>query len=198
MPMLIAGRDMQGIAGDYAFLGLVEFIWTIVGPGATRWWLVHRVCFLEMDILDQPTYLWNSICPPFVIFGCTYPRTAAMDGTKAVDWFGGLSILGLTVMVLLGLDFGSNLSLGFTQDHLPCRLWLSDVSSSSAARNAWQDWMQAFVGAEYYLPLYFQSAKEAAPFHSGLMVLPFVLTEAALSLAAGIIIHSTGRYLEVV
>ncbi|KAA8642272.1 uncharacterized protein ATNIH1004_011213 [Aspergillus tanneri] len=28
----------------------------------------------------------------------------------------------------------------------------------------------AFVGAEYYLPLYFQSAKEAAPFHSGLMV----------------------------
>lgn len=34
------------------------------------------------------------------------PRTKAMAGIKAIDWAGSLSILGLTLMLLLGLDFG--------------------------------------------------------------------------------------------
>ena len=34
------------------------------------------------------------------------PRTTIKDGLKAVDWFGSVSILGLTVMLLLGLNFG--------------------------------------------------------------------------------------------
>jgi hypothetical protein len=34
------------------------------------------------------------------------PRTRMMDGIKAVDWAGILSILGVTLMLLLGLDFG--------------------------------------------------------------------------------------------
>jgi hypothetical protein len=29
-----------------------------------------------------------------------------MDGVRAIDWFGCLSVLGLTLMLLLGLDFG--------------------------------------------------------------------------------------------
>lgn len=55
---------------------------------------------------------------------------------------------------------------------------------------------QAFLGAEYYLPLYFQSAKLASPFHSGLLILPFILAEALTSLAVGILIHRTGQYRE--
>lgn len=34
------------------------------------------------------------------------PKTKIMDGVKAIDWFGSVSILGLTLMLLLGLDFG--------------------------------------------------------------------------------------------
>lgn len=34
------------------------------------------------------------------------PKTKMMDGIKAIDWFGSLSVLGLTLMLLLGLDFG--------------------------------------------------------------------------------------------
>lgn len=34
------------------------------------------------------------------------PRTKAVEGIKAIDWFGSISILGLTLMLLLGLDFG--------------------------------------------------------------------------------------------
>lgn len=29
-----------------------------------------------------------------------------MDGIRAIDWFGSISILGLILMLLLGLDFG--------------------------------------------------------------------------------------------
>jgi hypothetical protein len=34
------------------------------------------------------------------------PKTGIADGFKAIDWFGSLSVLGLTLMLLLGLDFG--------------------------------------------------------------------------------------------
>ena len=34
------------------------------------------------------------------------PRTKVWDGIKAVDWLGIFTILGLTLMLLLGLDFG--------------------------------------------------------------------------------------------
>lgn len=34
------------------------------------------------------------------------PRTKVAQGLKAIDWFGSLSIVGLTLMLLLGLQFG--------------------------------------------------------------------------------------------
>jgi hypothetical protein len=34
------------------------------------------------------------------------PKTPVVAGLKAVDWFGSLSILGMTLMILLGLEFG--------------------------------------------------------------------------------------------
>lgn len=33
------------------------------------------------------------------------PRTRLGDGIKAIDWVGGVSILGMTLMILLGLNF---------------------------------------------------------------------------------------------
>lgn len=36
------------------------------------------------------------------------PRTSFWEGIKAVDWLGSLSILALTLMLLLGLNFGGN------------------------------------------------------------------------------------------
>ena len=37
-----------------------------------------------------------------------HPKTRLYDGIRAIDWFGSLSIIGLTVMVLLGLNFGGS------------------------------------------------------------------------------------------
>jgi MFS family permease len=34
------------------------------------------------------------------------PKTPLLDGLKAIDWFGSLSIIALVLMLLLGLEFG--------------------------------------------------------------------------------------------
>jgi MFS family permease len=52
------------------------------------------------------------------------------------------------------------------------------------------------IGTEYYLPLYFQSVKQASPLRSGLLILPMMVTEATVDILAGILIHQTGRYIE--
>ena len=57
---------------------------------------------------------------------------------------------------------------------------------------------QVFITAEYYLPLYFQSVQQAGPLHSGLLILPFCVTEATLGVLTGIFIHRTGRYIELI
>ena len=53
---------------------------------------------------------------------------------------------------------------------------------------------QAMIGPEFYLPLYFQSAKLARPLQSGLLGLPFVFLEGLGGISSGAIIHRTGRY----
>lgn len=52
------------------------------------------------------------------------------------------------------------------------------------------------MGPEFYLPLYFQSAKLAQPLQSGLLGLPFVFFEGIGGIASGLLIHHTGRYNE--
>ncbi|KAE8308361.1 major facilitator superfamily domain-containing protein [Aspergillus transmontanensis] len=242
MPMLIAGRGVQGIAGGgliqlitiiisdlfsvrlrSLFLGLIEFIWAIAGAlgpivgGAFtqsvswRWifWINLPVCGTAFVLL-------------LLFLDVHNPKTGVLDGIKAVDWFGSFSILGLTVMVLLGLDFGGA-TFPWSSPKVICLIVFGCLMSLffiySEKRLAKYPLMPlgifknrsnmacfivafthgfAFLGQEYYLPLYFQSAKEASPLHSGLLILPYVLAEAALSLAAGLIIHRTGHYLEVV
>lgn len=89
------------------YLGLLEFMWAIagaVGPimgGALtqavswRWiyWINLPVCGTAFLLL-------------LVFLDVHNPRTAMLDGIRAVDWSGSVSILGLTLMLLLGLDFG--------------------------------------------------------------------------------------------
>lgn len=58
--------------------------------------------------------------------------------------------------------------------------------------------LQVLNSAEYYLPLYFQAAKEASPLRSGLLLLPLILTEAFTGIGGGVYIHQVGRYIELI
>lgn len=51
---------------------------------------------------------------------------------------------------------------------------------------------------EWYLPLYFQSSRLASPLQSGVWSLPLIVTESIMSVIVGIIIHKTGRYLDII
>lgn len=52
------------------------------------------------------------------------------------------------------------------------------------------------MASEYYLPLYFQSALGASPIYSGVLIIPTLLSQAIMGIVCGVVIHSTGRYLE--
>lgn len=88
------------------YLGLLQLMWAVaggigpvVGGSLTqfvgwRWnfWInlpVSGSAFVMLLFLDVHN-----------------PKTGVVEGIKAIDWFGSLSLLGLMVMLLLGLNFG--------------------------------------------------------------------------------------------
>jgi Major Facilitator Superfamily len=56
----------------------------------------------------------------------------------------------------------------------------------------------SFIGDEYYLPLYFQSAKEASALKSGVLLVPQIVITSLTGVLSGIIVHQTGRYRELI
>ncbi|KAF7157309.1 hypothetical protein CNMCM5623_001432 [Aspergillus felis] len=242
MPMLIAGRALQGVAGGgllqlvtivisdlfsvrrrSLYLGLMEFIWALaggIGPllgGAFsqyvswRWsfWVNLPVCGLAFVLL-------------LLFLDVHNPKTKMLDGVRAIDWFGSLSILGLTLMLLLGLDFGgetfpwdspkviclivfgSLCSLLFIYSEkrlakyplMPMSLFAQTSNIATLAVTFAHGFV--FIAGEYYVPLYLQSVKEASPMRSGILVLPLVLSEAFAGIITGAVIHRTGRYRELI
>lgn len=126
MQMLIVGRSFQGAAGGglicmvnvgisdlfsvrerSLWLGLCEGIWALsgaVGPllgGVFAQAATWRWCFWVNLPISGTAFLLI-----LLFLDVHNPKTPAMEGIKAIDWFGCISILGVTVMLLLGLDLG--------------------------------------------------------------------------------------------
>ncbi|PYH72313.1 MDR family MFS transporter [Aspergillus vadensis CBS 113365] len=215
--------DLFSVRLRSLFLGLIEFIWAIAGAlgpivgGAFtqsvswRWifWINLPVCGTAFVLL-------------YVFLDIHNPRTPILAGIKAIDWWGSFSMLALIILLLLGLDFGGatfpwgspkviclivfGCLMSFAFIYSEKKLAKYPLMPLGVFRNRSNvacflvDFTHgfAYLGAEYYLPLYFQSAKESTPFRSGVLILPFVLTEAAFSLFSGLLIHRTGRYLEII
>jgi hypothetical protein len=149
------------------------------------------------------------------------PRTKLRDGVVAIDWLGTLAIVGLTLLLLLGMEFGGTVfpwsspkviclivfgvvMIGVfivTEKKLaqypliPMSLFQSGPTNAAFIL-AFAHGMVSF-GTEYYLPLYFQSVKQASPLRSGLFILPMMVTEAGTDILTGILIHRIGRYREI-
>jgi len=241
MQMLIAARALQGTAGGgliqlvyitisdlfsvrsrALYIGLLGVMWALAGSAGPliggaftqlvswRWcfWINLPVCGIAFVLL-------------LLFLDVHNPRTKLGEGVMAVDWFGTLSILAVTLLLLLGLDFAGatfpwnspkviclivfgTLMIGFflfsekrlaKYPLMPLSIF-KNWSNNAAFLVAFAHSMVS-IGAEYYLPLYFQSVKQASPLRSGILILPMTVTEAAVDIMVGILIHQTGRYREI-
>ncbi|KAK5134831.1 hypothetical protein LTR08_006063 [Meristemomyces frigidus] len=242
MRMLIAARALQGTAGGglmqlvtitisdlfsmrsrTLYLGLLEVMWAVAGGagpligGAFTQLVTWRWCFW----INLPVCVLTAVLL-FFFLDVHDPRTGLKDGLAAIDWLGTLSILAVTLMLLLGLNFGGTvfawssakvicllvfgaLMLGvfvFTEKRVAkyplMPLEMFNDRSNVAVFLAGVAQAMAFIAAEYYLPLYFQSVKQASPLRSGVLILPITVLEAVTGIGVGIFMHQTGRYREVI
>jgi hypothetical protein len=242
MHMLIAARALQGTAAGGLFqltavtisdlfslreralyFGLMGGVWAVAGSAGPliggafseliswRWcfWINLPVCGLSLALLVLFLDVHN-------------PRTKIRVGLAAIDWYGLVSFLAVSLLVLLGLNFGgatfpwnsatviSLLVIGvlmigvfiYSEKRLATYplmpLGVFKTLSNNAVILLALGHSMVNLGAEYYLPLYFQSVKEASPLLSGILLLPLTVTAAAVDVAAGILIHRTGRYREII
>ncbi|KAH8766609.1 major facilitator superfamily domain-containing protein [Diaporthe sp. PMI_573] len=147
------------------------------------------------------------------------PRTGVKEGLAAIDWLGSLTIVGGTLMILLGLEFGG---VTFPWDSpaviclivfgavlvgvfflvelrvakipvIPLRIFKQPSNLAVVGLSACHGFV--FISASYYLPLYFQGVLGADPLLSGVYVLPFTFIMGAASAVTGFVIKKTGKYL---
>ncbi|KAK4946592.1 hypothetical protein LTR10_014444 [Elasticomyces elasticus] len=138
------------------------------------------------------------------------------DRDKRMDWVGAASIVGLSVMILLSLDLGGVVSpwnspkvlglllgglvllagfifwegKGTSIPIMPFRL-MNGVSKVSPLVVCFT---HGFVNVSswYFLPLYFQAVWGASPTYSGVLLMPIVVVQAFVGLAAGGITYRFG------
>ncbi|KAH8660890.1 putative MFS transporter [Tricladium varicosporioides] len=242
MKMLIVGRTLQGVgAGGLIpmvlitvsdlfsirlrslFVGVMEVVWIVAGGAGP---------VLGGYFTEKLSWRWNfwvnlpisgvTFIVLFAFLDVHNPRTPLLEGFKAIDWFGSLSIIGLVLMLLLGLQFGgvtfpwnspevicliifgSLMSFFFIYSEkrlakyplMPLKLFTNRSNAACLLLTLWHG--MVYMAAEYYLPLYFQSAKGSSPLKSGLLVMPITTTESIAGIMVGIIIHRTGRYVELI
>ncbi|KAF2722575.1 hypothetical protein K431DRAFT_283713 [Polychaeton citri CBS 116435] len=242
MSMLIAARALQGVAGG----GIIQLVYIVIsdvwsmrrralilGSIETMWALASGVGPLLGGVFTQlATWRWifwvnlpiSGIAMVLILLFLDVhnPRTRLFDGVRAIDWFGTFSMLGVTLMILLGLNFGGvtfpwnsatvicllvfgTLLIGFflfseiklaRYPLVPLTVF-NGLSSTAVFLVGFAHGI-VFIGAEYYLPLFFQSVHQASPIRSGVLILPLVLCETASGFSTGMLMDKTGRYREAI
>ncbi|EPE24725.1 MFS general substrate transporter [Glarea lozoyensis ATCC 20868] len=237
--MLITARAIQGIGGGGLiilvnisisdlfsmrnrgkYFGMVGMVWAFasaVGPilgGVFTEKVSWRWCFyINLPITGCVFIL---LC---IFLHLDNPKTPVWDGLKAVDWAGSLAIVGGTLMLLLGLEFGG-ITYPWGSATVICLIVFGVVTAFLFILNEWKFARYpvmpmrlfnhpsnfaalgtcffhgyVFIAGTYYLPLYFQAVLGATPLLSGVYLLPLALSLSFVSAASGIFIKKTGRYL---
>lgn len=146
-------------------------------------------------------------------------KTPVWEGLKAIDWTGCLLVIGGTLMLLFGLDFGG-VSRPWNSATVICLIVFSVFIGALFVVNEKKlakypvipmDLFQhrsgvgsfvlcfchgfVFMGQAYYLPLYFQAILGMSQIMSGVYFLPYVVAISVSGALTGLIIQKTGKYL---
>ncbi|KAG4417652.1 hypothetical protein IFR04_009222 [Cadophora malorum] len=237
--MLITARAIQGIGGGGliilvnicitdlfsmrargAYYGIIGMVWAFasaIGPilgGVFTEKVSWRWCFyINLPITGTVSVLL------FFFLHLHNPRTPVWEGLKAVDWAGSLTIVGGTLMLLLGLEFGG-VTYPWGSVTVICLIVFGVLVGGLFVLNEWKFARYpvmplrifkhrsniaslgvcffhgaVFIAGTYYAPLYFQAVLGATPLLSGVYLLPFVMSLSFTSGLTGVFIKKTGKYL---
>ncbi|KAK8243871.1 putative major facilitator superfamily transporter [Phyllosticta capitalensis] len=236
--MLIVARAIQGVGGGGLiilvnivisdlfsmrtrgqYFGIIGMVWALasaLGPvigGAFTTNVSWRWCFyinLPLDGLAFGIILF--------FLDIETPKTPLVEGLKAIDWLGALTVIGGTLMLLLGLEFGGAsfpwdsatvicllifgaVTIGLflviewkipAYPIMPIRIFKKGTNLAALAVCFFHGFV--FISATYYLPLYFQAVRGASPIMSGVYILAFAVSLSIVSAGTGIFIKKTGLY----
>ena len=147
------------------------------------------------------------------------PRTPVRKGLAAIDWLGSALIIGATLQLLFGFEFGGvtypwksvtvialivfsiiTFAVAFLVEKyyaeypvIPLRLFKS--GRNIAAFGVCFVHGIVFISGSYYLPLYFQAVVGASSLLSGAYLLAYALSLSFVSAGIGIWMKKTGQYL---
>ncbi|KAL3419069.1 efflux pump antibiotic resistance [Phlyctema vagabunda] len=209
--VFITISDLFSMRERSLYLGLLEVIWAIsggIGPVLggvfTEYTSWRWIFWINLPISGTAFLLL------FIFLDVHNPRTPFLAGLQAIDWFGSLSMLGLMSMLLLGLDFGGA-TFPWDSPTVICLIVFGALMSLffifSEKRLAkyplmpmgiFKEKSNALISSEYYLPLFFQSALGRSPVTSGTLTVPLTVTSGLSGIVTGVVIHRTGRYLELI
>ncbi|KAF2011628.1 putative MFS transporter [Aaosphaeria arxii CBS 175.79] len=214
--------DIFSMRARTFYLGLLQLMWATAGG------LGPLVGGIFAQYVTWRWIFWINLPIAFIVFVVLWifldvhdPKTGIIPGLQAIDWFGIFSLLACMVTFLLGLNFGRNnaawssplviclLVTGVAMATvfvffekkarspiIPMELFGNMSNVGTMVIGFTHDW--AVFSIEFYLPLFFQAVKSATPLSSGIRILPITLTQSLVGVAAGIIVHRSGRYLELI
>ncbi|KAL7956110.1 MFS general substrate transporter [Trichoderma compactum] len=238
MGMLIAARAIQGVGGGgtvvlpnicisdlfsmrkrgmyFGILGMVWALASAIGPilgGVFTSKVSWRWCFY----INLPLSGISLLILIFVL-KLHNPRTPVKQGLAAIDWVGNVLIIGGTLMLLFGLEFGGVqfpwdsaaviclIVFGFVTIALfgiyenrvakfpvmPTRLFRDRTSIAAYGLSIMH--AMTFMSGSYWLPLYFQAVLGATSLLSGVYILPYAMALSFTSALTGVFIKKTGNY----
>ncbi|GME83060.1 unnamed protein product [Ambrosiozyma monospora] len=237
MPLLIAGRVIQGVGGAniqtlsmmicsevasvdfrpviFAMIPVVFTIASVVGPivgGVFATYVSWRWCFYI-------NLCFGGVIVPIFIFSFNpkTPEGTFKEKIKQLDFFGSLLMISSIVLLLLALSFGVSeyswnsgaviscfvlsgvLCIGFL-------IWNFKFSRFPLARASivinWRIQLAvgslstafaSFMVSVQFLSVYFQIVRNNDAIHTGLALLPIILTVSLFSICAGVTVKKTGH-----
>ncbi|EED18288.1 efflux pump antibiotic resistance protein, putative [Talaromyces stipitatus ATCC 10500] len=215
--------DLFNVRRRSAYLGIFGATWAIagaVGPiigGAFTTYSTWRWCFY----INLPI---GGISLLSLLFFLKIDNNlkSIVEGLRAIDWIGLVLIVGATLMFLLGLEFGGS-EYPWASATVICLIIFGIVTAIIFGLNEWKvaptpiipisifsNWYNftvlvinfchgmVFIGACFYLPVYFQNVLLATSLMSGVYLLPLVVALSISSGAAGFYMRTTGRSREVI
>jgi EmrB/QacA subfamily drug resistance transporter len=214
---------LHGCRERGAYYGLLGMVWAVantLGPflgGLFTTKLTWRWCFWVNVPIDGLALVLTAF-----FLKVHKPHTPLWEGLCAIDWLGSFAVVGGTVSLLLGLEFGgvtlpwdSGLVVTLIvcgiaiwviffliEAHvpkyplIPLRIFKTVSNLSIIAIDFSHSFV--FIAGSYYLPVYFQAVLGANALQSGVYLLPYALSLSITSIGTGYIIKKTGAYLPLI